>query len=104
MSSVGDIQKETCQLGAGNCKVGCEDGLNDFKRRVKSCFSISSSIDETLEQAKTDQANLSCYAELKDTADKYKRQSRTGRSALREDLSVEDTFGGSFYSSSSKAL
>ena len=90
MAEVEGVQKETCQLGARNCKVDCEDRLNDFKQRVKSCFSISSRIDEALEQAKTAQANLSCYKELKATADKYKRQSRTGRSALREDLSVQD--------------
>ena len=90
MSSVDTIQKKTCQLGARNCKVACEDRLHDFKRRIKSCFSINSGIDEALEQAKAGGSNSSCYRELKEIADKYKLQSRTKRSELREDLSVQD--------------
>ena len=39
MSSVEKTQNEVCQLGAKNCKGFCEDRLNHFERRIKSCFS-----------------------------------------------------------------
>ncbi|MCY4321678.1 MAG: hypothetical protein OXC37_04680, partial [Bdellovibrionaceae bacterium] len=90
ISSVNNIQKEVCSLGARDCKGFCENKLNDFKKRVKNCFSISSSIDKALKEVRKAGSNSSCYSELKDIADKYKRQSRKGGSELREDLSSQD--------------
>ena len=90
MSSVDKTQNEVCQLGAKNCKGFCEDRLNHFERRIKSCFSINSSINEALKQARKAGSNSSCYSKLKEVADKYKRQSRTGKSELRDNLSSQD--------------
>ena len=90
ISSIHGIQKEVCQLGSENCKTRCENKLDELKRRIKSCFSIDSSIDKALEQAKTAQGNSNCYEKLKEVAKKYKRQSLNGRSELKEDLSVQD--------------
>ena len=89
ISSVHGIQKEVCQLGAKNCKLGCENKLDEFERRIKNCFSITGSIDKALEQAKTARDD-ECYKQLTEVAEKYKRQSLNGRSELREDLSVQD--------------
>ena len=90
MSSVDKTQKEVCGLGARDCKGFCKNRLNYFERRVKSCFSINSSLDEALKQAKKAGSNSSCYSKLKEVADKYKRQSRTGKSELRDNLSSQD--------------
>ena len=90
IASIEGKQKEVCQLGAGNCKATCENKLNDFKQRVKNCFSISSSLDEALKQAKSSQNDSVCYSDLKTVAERYKRQSLKGNSELRENLSVQD--------------
>lgn len=90
IANIAGIQKKVCELGAKTCKSKCEDRLGHLKRRIKSCFSISSSIDKALKQANSSKGNTVCYKELKEIADKYKRQSRTGRSELREDLSSQD--------------
>ena len=89
ISSVHGIQKEVCQLGAKNCKLGCENKLDEFERRIKNCFSITVSINKALEQAKTVR-DEECYKQLTEVAEKYKRQSLNRRSELREDLSVQD--------------
>ena len=89
INSLHEIQKDTCQLGAKNCKVGCDNKLDEFKRRIKNCFSITGSIDKALEQAKRARAE-ECHKTLIETAEKYKRQSLNGRSELREDLSAQD--------------
>ena len=90
IASIEGMQKEVCQLGAGNCKAACGDKLNEFKQRVKNCFSINSSLDEALKQAKSSQNDSVCYSDLKTVAERYKRQSLKGNSELREDLSVQD--------------
>ena len=90
IASIEGMQKEVCQLGARNCKVTCENKLNEFKQRVKNCFSISSSLDEALKQAKSSQNDSVCYSDLKRVAESYKRLSLKGNSELREDLSVQD--------------
>ena len=90
IGSIHNKQKEVCRLGAENCKAGCENKLEEFKRRVKSCFSIDSSIDQALKQVETAQNNISCYNQLKEIAEKYKRQSLNKKSELREKLSVQD--------------
>ena len=78
-----DTQQEVCNLGSQNCKIKCENKLEEFKQRVKECFSISS-IDEGLRQ------QGSCYKELKKLADRYKSMSLNKQSEFREDLSVQD--------------
>ena len=90
IASIEGKQKEVCQLGAGNCKATCGDKLDEFKQRIKNCFSISSSLDEALKQAKSSQNNSVCYSDLKLVAERYKRQSLKGNSELRENLSVQD--------------
>ena len=89
IGSIHSQHKGVCQLGARNCKVVCENKLSEFKRRIKSCFSISSRIERALEQSQT-QGNINCYRQLKEIAEQYKTQSLNGRSELREDLSVQD--------------
>ena len=90
IASIEGMQKEVCQLGAKNCKTTCENKLNEFKQRVKNCFSINSSLDEALKQAKSSQNDSVCYSDLKLVAERYKRQSLKGKSELRENLSVQD--------------
>ena len=88
MSFIQGLQTDTCKLGAGNCKVLCENRLLTFKRRLKSCFSIRISLDRALHQARNEDS--ACHKELIELSKRYKRQSVNGESELREKLSAQD--------------
>ena len=86
ISSLSGTQNKICELGVENCKIDCENKLEEFKQEFRRCFSVSDnySIEEVLKKAKNPIKDQSCYKEMKKIGEKYKKQSLNERLYLEK--------------------
>ena len=83
--SLSSVQSGVCHAGVENCKSSCESKLEYFKGKFRECFSIQypHTIDSVLKKAQSPSNNLDCYREIRDVAEKYKRQSLSKQSLFK---------------------
>lgn len=92
-NSLSAVQSQMCSLGVENCQMDCEDKLVEVKQAFRDCFSVPNnySIEEILKKAESPpSAEEACYRKMKEVANKYKSQSLSNFSELREDLEAKD--------------
>ena len=90
--SLSNVQSGVCHAGVENCKSSCEDKLEKFKQTFRDCFSIQypHTIDSVLKKAQSLLESPDCYREIRDVAEKYKRQSLNKQSLFEEGIKAKD--------------
>ena len=90
--SLSSVQSGVCHAGVENCKSSCEDKLEKFKQTFRDCFSIQypHTIDSVLKKAQSLLESPDCYREIRDVAEKYKRQSLNKQSLFEEGIKAKD--------------